>query len=535
MSRLLFFTGLLAGCGQQGTPAEGSWSGHTAVLDMFVMSQCPYGVQVEDAIGPVKEQLGAALQVNINYIANVDEAGGFKSLHGPNEVAGNIVQLCAGAQDAKKMLPMILCQNKAGAKTVHESWKTCGAEVGLDVGKLETCMGGDEGKKLLTDSLTLAQQKGARGSPTMFLDGQPYKGGRKPNDFLRMICGTYGADAPAACKDIPVPPEVHAVFLSDDRCKACDLHPVEGKLKGSIGGLKAEYLDVKSEEGKAFYAKMKAADPNFKLLPAILVKTDELEKDVDGKAAMVKFISAMGDTGYSSLKVGAKFDPDAEICDNTTDDDGNGQADCADPTCAKQLLCREADPGKVDLFVMSRCPYGAKAMLAMHELKEEFGPDIDLDIHFIGNMKAGEPTSMHGQAEVDDDIREVCAQTKYPNNYQYLDFVACISRDYKAGNWEGCAKEAKMDPKVIDACFKGEGKKLLADSFAVAQALGISSSPTFLVNNKRTFNATNAPKLQTELCKDNPTFAGCKATIAATSPANAAAAAAPAEACAPAN
>ena len=39
-----------------------------AKLEMFVMSQCPYGVQVENAVAPVKKQLGDKLDVSIHYI-----------------------------------------------------------------------------------------------------------------------------------------------------------------------------------------------------------------------------------------------------------------------------------------------------------------------------------------------------------------------------------------------------------------------------------------------------------------------------------
>jgi hypothetical protein len=47
----------------------------------------------------------------------------------------------------------------------------------------------------------------------------------------------------------------------------------------------------------------------------------------------------------------------------------------------------------------------------------------------------------------------------------------------------------------------------------VASSLSIGSSPTFLVNNKRTFNAVTAADLQKQVCKDNPDLAGCSATI----------------------
>ncbi|MEQ1564574.1 MAG: thioredoxin domain-containing protein [Myxococcota bacterium] len=500
----------VAACGSQ-SPASFPMPDHKAVIDLFVMSQCPYGVEAEKLVTPLKEKLGDALEIKINYIGQTQD-GEFKSLHGPNEVKGNIAQLCANKQAPAKNLEFIACQNEA-VKQVADNWKDCGSSLGLDVAALTTCIDGDEGKELLTASFALATEKKARSSPTILVDGAPYKGARRENDLLRSICVTYGEQAPPLCKDIPEPPVINAVFLSDDRCKECDIHPLEDKLRGQMPGLKVQHMDVKAADGEAMYTKLQAADPNFKFLPAVLLTTAELEKDADAQKGLQRFLAAVGTSEYTSLRVGGKFDPKAEICDNTTDDDGDGLADCADDGCSGQLLCREAMPGKLDLFVMSQCPYGAKALLATHALVDSFGGDVDLTVHYIGDIKDGALSSMHGQAEVDHDIREVCAQAKYPNDYQYLDFMACISKDYKKADWEACARESKMDPAVIQACFDGEGKDLLTKSFASAAELDIGSSPTFLINNKRTFNAVAPDALQKQICQDNPTFEGCGAVV----------------------
>jgi len=516
MTRSLPFLGVFLGActGQSqegGGAANFPMPDHKASLEMYVMSECPYGVQVENAIAPVKEKLGNALDVQINYIGqkNGDQ---FQSLHGPTEVSGDIVQLCAAQQGTEKLIDFITCQN-ANPKQVAENWKDCGTQSGYDVGALETCMNGDQGKKLLSDSYDLSQSKNARSSPTIMLDGQPYRGGRKTNDFLRAICATYGDQSPPPCKDIPQPPEVNAVFLSDDRCKECDLHPLEDKLKTQLPGLKVKYLDVKADEGKAMYDSMIQADPNFKLLPAVLVTQADLDKDTDAAGMLKRYMTPVGSTGLSSLKVGAKFDPKAEICDNQLDDDGDAKVDCADDGCSSQLICRDSIPNKLDLFVMSHCPYGAKALVATNDMIKAFGDKVSLDVHYIGTNKDGQLSSMHGPTEVDDDIREVCAQEKYPKNFQALQFMACISKDVKNADWKACATESKMDPNVIQTCFDGEGKDLLAKSFASADDLNIGSSPTFLSNNKRTFNAIAVDALQKQFCQDNPTLTGCSATI----------------------
>lgn len=505
----LFLTPLLlsTACGAEPGTEGAAESAHTAKMEIFVMAQCPYGVQVEQALVPVKEKLGPNFELSIDYIGQ-GTAGSLSSMHGPNEVTGDIAQVCAQKQIGKNLLDFVACQDE-NPKSVHTNWKDCGEQLGLDTAALETCITGTEGQELLAASFARADARGATGSPTIYLDGQEYQGGRKSNDFLRAVCATYGDDAPTACSEIPAPPKVAAIFLGDSRCKECDLHPLEPRLKGELAGLEVTYMDYTATDGRELYTKLHEAEPDLRL-PAVLLSPD-VEKDADGFTSLKRYLRPVAE--YQELRVGGSWDPTAEICDNSGDDDGDGLVDCADDGCNGSMLCREAIPGKLDLFVMSHCPYGAKALVATADVVGAFGDDIDVDVHFIGSDRGGTLSSMHGQTEVDEDIREACAQEKYPKKHQFLDYMACISRDYKTVDWKDCAKEAKMDTAVIEKCVAGEGPDLVRKSFASAAELGISSSPTFLVNNKRTFNAIEAPALQKEYCTDNPSLAGCGATV----------------------
>jgi glutaredoxin len=479
-------------------------------LEMYVMSQCPYGVQVLNAIAPVKEQLGDNLKLKIGYIGN-GSAGNFQSLHGAPEVKGNIAQLCAAKLSPEKYMKLIVCQNK-NMKAVDTNWKECAGEAGIDATALETCINGDEGAQLLTAAFAEAQQKGAQGSPTMFLNGQPYEGGRKPRDFLKAACAATTGDQPEPCKNIPVPPLVHSVFFSDKRCPECNIAPFEGRLKTELGGLEVKHVDYMSDEGKALYKELKGYDAQFKLLPAILVDTEEVKKDTEGYQTFASYMQPLGK--WSLLRLDSKFDPTAEICDNANvDDDGDGNADCGDRACRDHKSCREAKPKTLDMFVMSQCPYGAQAMIAADQVVDHFGKDITVNVHFIGGMEGDKLTALHGQTEVDENIREICAAAKYGKDHKFMKYLACRSRDYRSANWQPCAQTAGIDEKVIQKCFDGEGKELLKKSYELANSLKIGASPTFLSNNRREFNAVDPVALQQQFCMDNPSVEGCKRPI----------------------
>ena len=509
------------GAGAKGTKASTATALKGAdgspTLELFVMSQCPYGTQAVNAVADVKKKLGTAFSLDIQFIGD-GTAGSLQSMHGEDEVKGDLVQVCALAQAPDKALDFMVCQNK-NARQVATNWKDCAGEVGIDADQLGACMNGERGQELLAASFAVARKRGADASPTMFLDGKPYEGGRRPRDMVRAICrASKKGSAPAACKDIPTPTRVSAIFLSDTRCAECRITQYEAQLKGVLEGLEVTHVDYNTEAGKALYKELVAAGGGFKNLPAILLGP-EVEKDSEGYPELERYLRPVGEYRELAIPERGSFDPTAEMCANGgVDDDGNGKADCADAACKSDLSCRPKRPKQLDLFVMSMCPYGAKAMIASKELVDHFGNDVGLNVYFIGDSADGELKSMHGQAEVDEDIRERCAIARYKQPKKYMGYLACRSKDYKNPEWQACATEAGLDPAVIQSCFEGEGKQLLADSFAVSEKMKIASSPTFIVNNTRSFNAIAVGPLARQFCQDNPKLAACKTEIVSAEP-----------------
>jgi hypothetical protein len=486
-----------------------------AKLEFFVMSKCPYGVQVEKAVAPVLAKLGGNVDFHVAYIGQ-KQGDQLSSMHGPGEVSGDIAQLCAHEIAPDAYVKLLECQDNDPSH-VDTNWETCGKQLGIDTGAVKACMD-SKGSQLLSASFDEAQKRGATGSPTMFLNGKPYEGGRKTNDFMRAICNSFDGTKPADCQNIPVPVAVHATFFSDARCAACNIDGLQGRLSQLFDGLQVKKVDYMTPEGKALYAELTKAEPSFKTLPAILFDRS-LDDDKDGKKQIAQYVHQIGQ--YQALSLGGSFDPTAEICDNKIDDDGNGKADCDDPSCKEAMACRPEIKKSLDLFVMSHCPYGTKALLAVKEFAEAFGKDASVSVHYIGDSANGKLQSMHGPDEVADDLREVCAIQHYGQNEKFLDFLACRSKDLKV-DWKDCTGKTGIDADVIQKCVDGEGQSLLTASFQVASKLAIQSSPTFLVNNRETFNAQDAAGIAASYCKANPALPACAKQLSASAPAQAA-------------
>jgi interferon gamma-inducible protein 30 len=501
-----------AGCedlkpiGSRGSKSGVSVSaGDKVKLEFYIMSKCPFGVQVAQGIKPVLDEIGDFIDFRMDYIAN-EQGGQFTSLHGQPEVDGNIIQLCAMKlyPELKKHMGFIDCWNK-NWRQIPKGWEPCADQNGLDKRKIKSCADGAQGKDLMRESLKRAQAANAQGSPTIVLAGEPYNGGRGKNDFMRAICDKFPAGKkPDACSRIPEEPDIEAIVITDKRCPRCQTAGLENNLKMRFfPKLKVETFDYSDPKGKKLYADLK-----LKYLPVMLFKPG-VEK-ADKYAQIQRWMEDMGE--YKKLRIPANFDPTAEICDNKKDDTGNGKIDCADPTCQGTLACRKEIPRKLEVFVMSQCPFGVKALDAMKEVLGAL-KTINFDVHFIADEAQGTETgfnALHGQPEVRENIRQICVKKYYPRGYKWMDYIWCRNKNIRSEDWKPCAAEAKMDAARIEKCSTGpEGKKLLGDDIKIAKSLEISGSPTWLANNKHKFSGIAPEPIKNSVCQHNKGLAGC--------------------------
>ena len=472
-------------------------------VTFHVMSMCPYGVQVVDKIIPVLNKLGKDVDFELEFIGKTKD-GKFSSLHGEKEVMGNKIQLCAEKHSPANYLKMVGCMNKTYRK-IPAGWEACAKEAGIKEADIKTCIDGKEGNDLLTASFAKSTAAKASGSPTIFVDGKKYSGGRGENDFLKAICGAYKGDQPEVCKNIPKPKAVDLVVLTDKRCKTCNHARLVGSLKGLFPGLKSRVVDYATPEGKKLYEAGKAG--KMLTLPLYLFSKN-VKDEPDGYKRVQRFLVPAGE--YSALRAGrTTFNPTAEICDNKIDDTNNGKVDCDDPTCKEQLICRKEIKKTLDLFVMSQCPYGTMALDAMKDVLAAFGNEIDFNINFIANETApGKFKALHGQPEVDENVRELCAIKHFPK--KHMDYIWCRNKNIRSTDWKACAT-GPIKVAVLEKCFTGgEGVKLHSENIKIANGLSIGASPTWMINNKFKASGVTPAQIQKNICDHNKELKGCK-------------------------
>jgi predicted DsbA family dithiol-disulfide isomerase len=464
------------------------------VFDLHVMSQCPYGIQVENNLAPVLQKLGPYLKFRIEYVG-MSNNGLLTSMHGVDEIAGDLAQVCA-QKHTPRFLDLIVCQNRS-IKEVGHNWEACADELGIEKKDIAKCIAGAEGQALLSESFNKSASVGARGSPTIMIGGQKHEGGRKPADLMKALCAKFSGTVPAECAEIPVSPPVNVTILRDDRCVGCYLARHEKTLATKVSNPVVTKLEYGSPEGKKLFDAIKPVK-----LPAFVFDAT-LDADTDAAASFKK-----------AREVGVYRVVDAGDWNPVCADAGG----CATEECKLTLTCRPEVPNKLEVFVMSQCPFGVKGMNSMKDVLDNFkksGAKLDFSIHYIGEVEAsGELKSLHGLGEVQEDLRQVCAISHYPRDFKFMNYIWCRNKDIKSDAWESCTGGATgIETKVIKDCSLGEeGKRLLKESFAISKASGINSSPTWLANGKFKFSGLDAQLIKTQVCAHN-SLAGCSNTL----------------------
>ena len=152
-----------------------------------------------------------------------------------------------------------------------------------------------------------------------------------------------------------------------------------------------------------------------------------------------------------------------------------------------------AAPARVELnlFVMSHCPWGVRAEDVIIPVVRSLKPLVDLRLYFIGDENPGEAanntqrfSSMHGEPEVADDLRQVCAKQLAPE--QYLDYILERNKTISDEHWQDAATRAGLSAdaiKSIEACASSpDGARLLAENLKVHREKNARASPTIEID-----------------------------------------------------
>jgi glutaredoxin len=170
-------------------------------VELFVMSHCPYGTQIEKGILPVIKTLGDKIDFELKF---VDYA-----MHGEIELQEQLAQYCIQKEQSNKFIPYLECFLLQG------NTNACLAEVEINQNQLDTCIEETDSEYKITENFennidfkgsypgfTIHKDEntkyGVAGSPALIINETQVQSARDPQSLLNIICSAFN-DEPEEC------------------------------------------------------------------------------------------------------------------------------------------------------------------------------------------------------------------------------------------------------------------------------------------------------------------------------------------------
>lgn len=189
-------------------------------------------------------------------------------------------------------------------------------------------------------------------------------------------------------------------------------------------------------------------------------------------------------------------------------------------TEAKKMTCDDVEKIKepvLEAFVVSQCPFGLQMQRILNEIVKNI-PQLasSVKVEYMGAIEKGKITSMHGDEEAQENLRQICLREEQPNN-----FWAYIDCHIKEGKVDSCLEIAKADVSGLTNCMADQNRGLAyaQKDFDAQNKYKVTGSPTLILDGETIsefdFGGRTAEAVKTMLCcgfQDKPEFCSQKLT-----------------------
>ncbi len=227
---------------------------------------------------------------------------------------------------------------------------------------------------------------------------------------------------------------------------------------------------------------------------------------VSEESGVVKMKIKIGTNTYDSYasKDGKLLFPEAFALDGktTAQTPQNTQTATITPSSVKKV-----NTTSLDVYVVSRCPYGLQVQRAISDAVKNI-PSLAkyITVRYIGDVSGNTITSMHGDAEAKENLRQICIRDEQKS--KYWTYVSC---QMKNGDTAGCQASSGIDGAKLDACVADthRGLAYAKADFALDTQYNIQGSPTLVLNGERisedAFGGRSADSMKNIICDSSTT------------------------------
>jgi hypothetical protein len=180
----------------------------------------------------------------------------------------------------------------------------------------------------------------------------------------------------------------------------------------------------------------------------------------------------------------------------TTDAECAPTETCQAGTCVpKPQEVPKSDKPKVELFVMTHCPYGTQAEKGFIPAMKALGTKVDAKIRFVHYF-------MHGDNEEAETYNQVCIREE--QSAKFLPYLECfLATTGSADDSKKCLDTAKIDKTKLNTCLSNDKKKA-KEYYDVDKKLseqyGVQGSPTLIVNGVQSNSGRDSQSMLKTMC-----------------------------------
>jgi hypothetical protein len=174
-------------------------------VELFIMTYCPYGLQMQKAYYPVYELLGKTADFEVKFVDYI--------MHEKLEIDENTRQYCIQKEQSAKYLAYMKCF------TAKDDYKTCLKQAGVNESQMNKCVTGADKEFGITNAYNdqsswlsgrypiypvhedLNEVYGVLGSPTLVINGVQIDVSRSPEAVKQAVCAAYN-NAPDECNKV---------------------------------------------------------------------------------------------------------------------------------------------------------------------------------------------------------------------------------------------------------------------------------------------------------------------------------------------
>ncbi|GEM_PF-4756762 len=168
------------------------------LVELFIMSYCPYGALAVNEVKRLKEAFGDDIKIRVRYVMQ-REGDALRSLHGDEETFENARQMCIAKDYPAALYNYLWClygENEDGGG------EACAKRNAIDYEAVSKCAQSDETKQALFAEAEACDALDISASPTWIVHGKVKFNSVDAAEVAQYLC-TRSFDVPGCKKELP--------------------------------------------------------------------------------------------------------------------------------------------------------------------------------------------------------------------------------------------------------------------------------------------------------------------------------------------